>query len=115
MSGLEEQANIPSDLGDGLTTRLKPRVYRADPPEWEVLQDGDTIGTLTPCRIGRGTTIFYRAFARLPGTTEEVCIELSPDPTERCEAILAFRRDPASSVHLDPLHPWRRANTPPAA
>lgn len=110
MSGLEEQANIPDDLGGGLTTRLKPRVYRADVPSWEVLQDGAAIGTLTLCRIGRSSTIFYRASARLPGTTEEACIELSPDAAERSRAIIAFRSDPAASAHLHPMHHWRRDN-----
>jgi hypothetical protein len=50
---------------------------------------------------------FYQAIAFYPGTDHEVNLELSIDFADRCEAILAFRRDPESSPHIG----WQR---PPA-
>lgn len=106
-----DESGVPRDLGDGLTTRLMPRVYQADPPRWELRRDGIPIGYIKPTRIGRSRTIFYEAIGYLADTGEGVSLELTTDFTERCRTILSFNLDPASSVHL-PRRYRRTAHQP---
>lgn len=93
--------SLPADLGDAFTAREMPRVFRSDPVRWEILYDGVPVGWIHPHRIGRrALSTFYSATAYMPETGQEINIEASADLHERCRAILNFRADPWSSVHI---------------
>lgn len=98
MSGTDTA--IPSDLGDGITTKVMPRVFRHDKPRWEVLQNDIPIGYITAFRIGRSHSNFFSAVGYMPGTGQEIQLENSTDFRERCQTLVEFHRNPWASVHI---------------
>lgn len=91
------------DLDPRITVRRIPRESRNEKPGWEILLVGEPMGKIYQTRIGRSQSRFYEAIARFPGTEELVSPELSTSFSERCDKLIAFHRDPGSSIQL-PRH-----------
>lgn len=92
---------IPSDLGNGFTSRAMVRVFRSDLARFEILYLGEPVRWIRPHRIGRrAMATFYSAVAYMPGSNEQVNIAVSADLHERCRAIMTFRANPEVSVHF---------------
>ena len=77
--------------------QLYPR-KRTDPPEWELIENGTTVGSIRTRPRGRHGT-FYLAFAVHPETGMVHHLESSADFDERVRKVETFRADPASSPH----------------
>lgn len=96
MSGTEP---AHEQLDPRIEVRQIDRVHRHDRQGWEIRYEGEPIGRIYRQRIGRARVDFYKAIGYFPATGEEVCLELSPYFSERCDTLVAFHLDPQSSVH----------------
>ena len=63
-------------------------------PRWEVSLDGVVLGWVQQQKIGRSSSVFYKATGIHPVTGAHVNLENSIDFEERCETVVDFHRRP---------------------